>query len=312
MVDLKQLQYFAACAQTGSFSKAAEILYTTQSSVSKVIKAMETSMNATLFERYAKGIRLTSEGEHVYKYASPILDHLEKLQAFDKQEVKEVLLVSCNPSSWFADMFVRFYEKNKRENLHYQIYSSSSREIVERVRERIDDAGFVYVMKNQLPAFQYFLARNYLEFEQLKTTDITLYPGAEHPYWKEESQRMDLSGLKLIQRFPDEFSPDNYWDISDENGDSAADAETVITTNSDYIMERILQVSDLVNISGGYLAEKPWKKVTGEVPLSGNEHQVVFGYVKRQNEALSPWAGRFVEFLRERLDQAERTQKEKE
>lgn len=301
MIDLKQLQYFAACAKTGSFSKAAELLYTTQSSVSKVIKSMEESTGVTLFERYAKGIRLTREGEHVYKYACPILENLEKLQAFDRQEEKEVLSVSCNPSSWFADMFVRFYEKNKQEKLHYQIYSSSSREIVERVRERVDDAGFVYVMKNQMAAFQYYLSRNYLEFESLKTTDITLYPGAEHPYWKEEDGNMTLSGLKLIQRFPDEFSPDNYWDISDENGDSAADAETVITTNSDYIMERILQVSDLVNISGGYLAEKPWRKVTGEVPLSGNENQVLFGCIKRQNEPLSPWAGRFVDFLKEKL-----------
>ncbi|MDO4307454.1 MAG: LysR family transcriptional regulator [Eubacteriales bacterium] len=301
MVDLKQLQYFAACARTGSISKAAEVLYTTQSSVSKVIKAMETSMNVTLFERYAKGIRLTREGEHVYKYACPILDHLEKLQAFDRQEEKEVLLVSCNPSSWFADMFVQFYQKNQKESIHYQVYSASSREIVDRVRERSDDVGFVYVMKNQLPAFQYFLARNYLEFTALKTTDITLYPGAGHPYWQEEGRQMTLSGLKLIQRFPDEFSPDNYWDISDENGDTAADAETVITTNSDYIMERILHVSDLVNISGGYLAEEPWRKVTGEVPLSGNENQVLFGYVKRQNEPLSAWAGKFVDFLKEKL-----------
>ena len=122
---------------------------------------------------------------------------------------------------------------------------------------------------------------------------------------------MALSGLKLIQRFPDEFSPDNYWDISDENGDSAADAETVITTNSDYIMERILHVSDLVNISGGYLAEEPWRRVTGEVPLSGNENQVLFGYVKRQNEPLSPWAGRFVDFLREKLEQTCISQKKK-
>ena len=38
-MDLKQLQYFVACAQAGSFSDAAKILYSTQPSVSKVIKA---------------------------------------------------------------------------------------------------------------------------------------------------------------------------------------------------------------------------------------------------------------------------------
>ena len=37
-MDLKQLQYFVVCAQTGSFSDAAKNLYSTQPSVSKVIK----------------------------------------------------------------------------------------------------------------------------------------------------------------------------------------------------------------------------------------------------------------------------------
>ena len=37
MLNIKQIQYFAACAKTGSFSQAAELLFTTQSNVSKVI-----------------------------------------------------------------------------------------------------------------------------------------------------------------------------------------------------------------------------------------------------------------------------------
>ena len=80
----------------------------------------------------------------------------------------------------------------------------------------------------------------------------------------------------------------------------------MITTNSDYIMERILQVSDLVNISGGYLSGKPWRKYGGDVVLTGNENQVLFGCVKRQNEELSSWAGVFLAFLKERLKDGEK------
>lgn len=50
-MDLKQLQYFVACAQTGSVSEAAKILYSTQPSVSKVVKALEDSLGMQLFER---------------------------------------------------------------------------------------------------------------------------------------------------------------------------------------------------------------------------------------------------------------------
>lgn len=49
-MDLKQLQYFVACAQAGSFSDAAKILYSTQPSVSKVIKALEDTLGMQLFE----------------------------------------------------------------------------------------------------------------------------------------------------------------------------------------------------------------------------------------------------------------------
>lgn len=47
MLNIKQIQYFAACAKTGSFSQAAELLFTTQSNVSKVIRSMEDDMRTS-------------------------------------------------------------------------------------------------------------------------------------------------------------------------------------------------------------------------------------------------------------------------
>lgn len=51
-MDLKQLQYFVACAQTGSVSEAAKILYSTQPSVSKVVKALEDSLGMQLLSGF--------------------------------------------------------------------------------------------------------------------------------------------------------------------------------------------------------------------------------------------------------------------
>ncbi|MFR3808128.1 MAG: LysR family transcriptional regulator [Lachnospiraceae bacterium] len=49
------------CADAGSFSEAASVLYTTQSSVSKVIRALEEEMQASLFVRNLHGISLTQK-----------------------------------------------------------------------------------------------------------------------------------------------------------------------------------------------------------------------------------------------------------
>ena len=62
MLDLKQLKYFIVCAETGSISEAARLLYTTQPSVSKAIKALENDMGIVLFDRMPRGIVLTAQG----------------------------------------------------------------------------------------------------------------------------------------------------------------------------------------------------------------------------------------------------------
>ena len=62
MINIKQLKYFITCADAGSFSEAASVLYTTQSSVSKVIRALEEEMQASLFVRNPHGISLTQNG----------------------------------------------------------------------------------------------------------------------------------------------------------------------------------------------------------------------------------------------------------
>lgn len=73
MLNIKQIQYFAACAKTGSFSQAAEILFTTQSNVSKVIRSMEDDMRTQLFVRHAKGIELTPGGRACICHVQKIL-----------------------------------------------------------------------------------------------------------------------------------------------------------------------------------------------------------------------------------------------
>ena len=105
-MDLKQLQYFIACAQTGSFSDAAKILYSTQPSVSKVIKSLEDNLGMQLFERLPRGIRLTVQGQKVYHYACKITNEVELLENMSSSGMTKWLRISFNPRSWFADQFV--------------------------------------------------------------------------------------------------------------------------------------------------------------------------------------------------------------
>ncbi len=79
MIELKQLQYLTVCAELGSFSKAADKLYTTQPNVSKVIKSLEKELGVELFIRKQRGIQLTDKGRLICEQANKMLENMNQL-----------------------------------------------------------------------------------------------------------------------------------------------------------------------------------------------------------------------------------------
>ncbi len=76
---LKQLRAFCHAAQTGSISEAAEKIFLSQPTVSLQIQALEREMEIVLFERRGPKIRLTPEGEILFKLAQPLVEGMDKL-----------------------------------------------------------------------------------------------------------------------------------------------------------------------------------------------------------------------------------------
>jgi DNA-binding transcriptional LysR family regulator len=61
-MDIQGIQAFLTVSETGSFSRAADLLCITQPAISKRIQALEHSLGITLFDRVGKGVRLTEAG----------------------------------------------------------------------------------------------------------------------------------------------------------------------------------------------------------------------------------------------------------
>src|SRR5260370_41243306 len=79
--DLKQLATFMAVAHTGSFSAAAERLYTTQPAVSNRIRELENSLGVRLFERTTRSCHLTAKGRSLIAYADRIFALTSELRS---------------------------------------------------------------------------------------------------------------------------------------------------------------------------------------------------------------------------------------
>lgn len=79
-MDLNQLASFIQVAQEGSFTRAAEKLFLTQPALSFQIKALETELGATLFERRNRQIFLTEVGRLVLARGKEILGVVEQIE----------------------------------------------------------------------------------------------------------------------------------------------------------------------------------------------------------------------------------------
>ena len=299
-MDLKQLQYLVTCAQAGSFSDAAKILYSTQSSVSKVIKALEDNLGMQLFERLPRGIRLTVQGQKVYRYACRITNEVEVLENMSANGMTKWIRISMNPSSWFADQFVHFYNETYEKNYHFQLTTAGVRSVMERVRDYMDDIGFVYILSQQKENFLHELAKNKLQFVSLYETDVILYPGRQTELYDLEKETVnleELEGVRFIQNYQDEF-----FDIGSVNEEAFQwkDLDISVLTNSDYIMERMLKNSKVSNVSGSYLSENKAGTAPG-IPLNMGDSKVIFGYILHRGEEMDESIQEFLEFLMSRL-----------
>ncbi len=79
-MDWDKLKIFYAVAEAGSFTSATVTLNISQSAISRQIQSLEEELNVKLFERHARGLTLTENGEYVYKTAHDVISKLKEVE----------------------------------------------------------------------------------------------------------------------------------------------------------------------------------------------------------------------------------------
>jgi len=78
-MDIRALRYFSETVRLNSFSRAADTLHVTQSTVSKMVRQLEDEMAVPLLIRSGRSLKLTDTGRIVYEQAQQILANVQRL-----------------------------------------------------------------------------------------------------------------------------------------------------------------------------------------------------------------------------------------
>jgi len=207
-MNIKQLSYFVAIAEHGSFVKASANLHISQPSVSSQIKLLEEELGIQLLERRPDGVVLTLEGKDFLQHAYTILRAVDaardSIRAYQTSEVGRVAVGM--PNSISAVLAVSLVDAVQKllPNVQIKLVSGVSGHIQKWVMNGELDFGLVYA-DGQVPGtdIQNLLVEDlYLAARRRDDIEGLLSPGGELPMRKLGSLPMALPstahGLRRI------------------------------------------------------------------------------------------------------------------
>ncbi|MCM1441569.1 MAG: LysR family transcriptional regulator [Roseburia sp.] len=149
-----QIETFIKVAESGSFSKAAEMLFISPPAVMKQINGLESRLGLLLFERTNHGLALTNAGKSFLQDAKYVMEYssraIEKAKDIDARENGQSIRIGTSvmtPAKFVMDMWSEIQQSTpalKIELIPFENNSVNSVEILKNLGQHIDIVAGLY------------------------------------------------------------------------------------------------------------------------------------------------------------------------
>ncbi|MCJ7855618.1 LysR family transcriptional regulator [Lachnospiraceae bacterium NSJ-143] len=292
-MELKQLEFFVACVETGSFNKAAEKLYTSQPNVSKVIKSFEKELGKPLFKRNGRNTVVTDYGKSVYIYAQNIFKNINLIS--NQEDTKnKVFRLSTYQSHVLSRIVASLY--NRHKNLKIDYFQGTIDEIINNVSHGISELGILYISKNQFGPFNNIILQKKLNFVEIDKRTICIMVGKNNPLYNQDMISSDkLSEITFIRGLNDFFSIEHHFEEINVGPYINQHMNSAIYTNSEYLNTYALLETDLATLGIDINPPDNMQKEAKILKIKGDDSKLMLGYIKKNNSILSDEAKEFLE-----------------
>jgi LysR family transcriptional regulator, hydrogen peroxide-inducible genes activator len=146
-MELQQLRYFCAIADTGSFSRAAQKTHVSQPSLSQQIRKLEDELGTRLFDRLGRTVELTELGRAFLPRARAVLRELESARSDVVERKKSIsgpISVGVIPTiaPYFLPPILAMFSR-KYPEVHVSVAEEITQLLLERLRAGTMDAAIV-------------------------------------------------------------------------------------------------------------------------------------------------------------------------
>ena len=290
--NLSYYYIFNVVAKTGNISKAARQLFISQPAVSKAIQGLEENLEATLFIRNSRGVKLTEEGKVLYEHTKTAFESLyrgeESLKRIHELGIGHLRIgASATLSKYLLLPYLNGFVK---ENPHIKITidNQSSSHTLKQLEENLLDIGLV--AKPSSPDNFQFYSLGEIE-------DIFVATGSYLENLKLRENSSDIFSCATLMLLDEENVSRKY--IEDYFKSNSIEPQHVLEISSmDLLIEFAKTSLGVACVIKAFVQEELKAGTLVQIPLKTpiNKREVGFSYSK--NAFLSDSTLKFMKFVK--------------
>ena len=286
-MNLRQLYYFTTIAELEHYTRAAESLYVSQSSLSHAIRELETELHVELFTRHGRNVKLSKHGELLYPYVKKALETLEggisQLQDYIDPNRGTVIL-SAFPSldTFVSDAIVQYLSNTGRVDVRFQYEHDNFHEIRQKLIK--GDIDLAIATRIEDPR---------LESVRIGSHELVLLVPENHPFAQRKSVSLkDLDGENFTTYDDDsQLGPQIKRQLQQRN----IHPNVVMEARQDVVIYGMVSAGHSVAITPLPLSGRPYNVKV--LPISDADHQRDLYLLWNKERYMPPAAGYFRDFI---------------
>ena len=187
-MNILHIKYAVEVARLGSLNRAAESLLIAQPNISRSIKELEADLGITIFNRSAKGMELTPEGEEFIGYAQSILKQIDEVDKLYKHgsPKKQKFSISVPRACYISDAFAEFSKTLSGDPAEIFYKETNSQRTITNVLAKDYKLGIIRYAENYDKYFKEMLEEKGLNYEMIAEFSYLLIMSRDNPLANKE------------------------------------------------------------------------------------------------------------------------------